>query len=113
MQALFERSEEAPEVQGLAVFPGEVKRFPQDARVPHMGWNQVGNGPHYYFAHSYYVPECDQTAQTCDYAGTRFTAILKRENIQGVQFHPEKSAAEGLKIVKDFTGPQINADKRR
>ena len=69
MQALFESSEEAPEVRGLGLFPGAVRRFPEDARVPHMGWNQlesrsdsqllrgIAPGSYVYFAHSYYVPE--------------------------------------------------------
>ncbi len=68
MQALFERSEEAPEVRGLGLYPGEVRRFPEDARVPHMGWNELeihptsrlvrnlSARPYVYFAHSYYVP---------------------------------------------------------
>jgi imidazole glycerol phosphate synthase glutamine amidotransferase subunit len=103
MQALFERSEEAPEVSGLAIYPGEVRRFPMDARVPHMGWNQLEpGGRHVYFAHSYYVPECAQTSAACTYTGIRFTAMLRSGNAQGVQFHPEKSGPTGLAIVKDF-----------
>ena len=103
MQALFERSEEAPEVYGLGLYSGEVHRFPLDARVPHMGWNQLDpTGRHVYFAHSFYVPECAQTSAACEYAGVRFTAMLKSGNVQGVQFHPEKSAAVGLAIVREF-----------
>ena len=103
MQALFECSEEAPEVRGLSLYPGEVRRFPADARVPHMGWNQLDpSGRHVYFAHSFYVPECPQTSAACEYAGVRFTAMLKSSNVQGVQFHPEKSAAAGLAIVREF-----------
>jgi len=103
MQALFERSEEAPDVRGLGLYQGEVRRFPLDARVPHMGWNSLQPSNRYvYFAHSYYVPECSQTAAACTYAGIRFTAMLRAGNVQGVQFHPEKSAAVGLAIVKDF-----------
>jgi imidazole glycerol phosphate synthase glutamine amidotransferase subunit len=103
MQALFERSEEAPDVRGLALYPGEVRRFPLDARVPHMGWNQLEpTGRHVYFAHSYYVPECPQTSAACTYTGIRFTAMIRSANVQGVQFHPEKSGPVGLAIVKDF-----------
>jgi imidazole glycerol phosphate synthase glutamine amidotransferase subunit len=103
MQALFERSEEAPDVRGLALYPGEVRRFPLDARVPHMGWNQLEpTGRHVYFAHSYYVPECPQTSAACTYTGIRFTAMIHSANVQGVQFHPEKSGPVGLAIVKDF-----------
>jgi imidazole glycerol phosphate synthase glutamine amidotransferase subunit len=102
MQALFESSEEAPDVRGLALYPGTVRRFPLDARVPHMGWNQLEpDGRFVYFAHSYYVPECAQTSAVCTY-GPRFTAMLKAGNVQGVQFHPEKSGPVGLAIVKDF-----------
>jgi imidazole glycerol phosphate synthase glutamine amidotransferase subunit len=103
MQALFEHSEEAPDVRGLALYAGEVRRFPLDARVPHMGWNQLeSTGRFVYFAHSYYVPECPQTSAACTYSGVRFTAMLRCANVQGVQFHPEKSGAAGLAIVKEF-----------
>jgi imidazole glycerol phosphate synthase glutamine amidotransferase subunit len=106
MQALFDSSEEAPEVRGLGLYPGVVRRFAQDARVPHMGWNQLSGAglparPYVYFAHSYYVPECEHTSAVCTY-GVPFTAMLRAANVQGVQFHPEKSGPVGLAIVKDF-----------
>jgi imidazole glycerol phosphate synthase glutamine amidotransferase subunit len=113
LQGLFENSEEAPEVQGLGIFKGTVKRFPLEARVPHMGWNEItarldcpllaGAGPHpyLYFAHSYYVPETEVTAATCTYS-VPYTAVLQSDNIFGVQFHPEKSGPSGLKIVSNF-----------
>ena len=113
LQGLFESSEEAPEVKGLGLFPGTVKRFPLNARVPHMGWNEVtaagacslleGIGPHpyLYFAHSYYVPETNVTAATCTYS-VPYTAVLQSGNVFGVQFHPEKSGPAGLKIVGNF-----------
>ncbi len=113
LQGLFENSEEAPEVRGLGIFNGTVKRFPLDARVPHMGWNEItplhdcpllkGTGPstYLYFAHSYYVPETKVTAATCTYT-LPYTAILHSNNIFGVQFHPEKSGPAGLKIVSNF-----------
>ena len=101
MQALFESSEEAPEVRGLGLYPGTVRRFPDGARVPHMGWNQLPSGRYVYFAHSYYVPECPQTSATCTY-GLPFTAILEAGNVHGVQFHPEKSGPVGLEIVHEF-----------
>lgn len=113
LQGLFEGSEEAPEVEGLGLFPGTVKRFPLDARVPHMGWNEVipvrdcplfekaAPNPYLYFAHSYYVPETTVTAATCTYT-LPYTAILHSNNIFGVQFHPEKSGPSGLKIVSNF-----------
>jgi imidazole glycerol-phosphate synthase subunit HisH len=113
LQGLFTDSEEAPEVRGLDVFPGTVRRFPMDARVPHMGWNELERRkpsvllqdlperPYVYFAHSYYVPETEGTAAACTYT-TAYTAILERGNVFGVQFHPEKSGPIGLKIVKNF-----------
>lgn len=113
MQALFEGSDEAPGERGLGVFPGRVVRFPREARVPHMGWNHldvrassrllndVGESPYVYFAHSYYVPEMQYAAATCNYEVT-YTAALEHETIFGVQFHPEKSGAVGLGIVRNF-----------
>ena len=113
LQGLFERSEEAPEVEGLGIFRGVVDRFPQDARVPHMGWNTLkpfrstrllqglGADPYVYFAHSYYVPVCEATAATSEYTRP-YTAVLESENVYGVQFHPEKSGPVGLRIVRNF-----------
>jgi len=114
MQALYERSAEAPEQQGLSLFPGVVERFPATARVPHMGWNEIvpdGRSrlladlpprPYVYFAHSYYCPVEASTAATCSYEGITYTAALEHENIFGVQFHPEKSGPLGLAIVRRF-----------
>ncbi|QOY90006.1 imidazole glycerol phosphate synthase subunit HisH [Paludibaculum fermentans] len=113
LQAMFEGGEEAPEQKGLALFPGQVGRFPMDARVPHMGWNEIvplgsprllrniGPKPYVYFAHSYYCPLSEATAATCHYTRD-YTAVLESGNIFGVQFHPEKSGPLGLKIVKNF-----------
>ncbi len=113
MQALFERSEEAPEVRGLGLYPGAVRRFSADTRVPHMGWNELQvragsrlvsnlNGrPYVYFAHSYYIPEDPRAAATCTY-DVSYTAALESGNVYGVQFHPEKSGPVGLRIVRNF-----------
>ncbi|MFN7920027.1 MAG: imidazole glycerol phosphate synthase subunit HisH [Bryobacteraceae bacterium] len=113
LQALFESSEEAPELRGLGLFPGVVQRFPADARVPHMGWNEIvpvkdspilqnlGAHPYLYFAHSYYAPVSSATAATCTY-NAPYTAVLHQGNVFGVQFHPEKSGPLGLRIVKNF-----------
>jgi len=113
LQALFEVSEEAPEVRGLGVYPGSVRRFPLEARVPHMGWNELvvrGESqlvrnlqarPYVYFAHSYYVPENARAAATCTYE-VPYTAVLECGNVYGVQFHPEKSGPVGLQIVRNF-----------
>jgi imidazole glycerol phosphate synthase glutamine amidotransferase subunit len=113
MQALFETSEEAPEVRGLGVYEGAVKRFPAGARVPHMGWNELEPRPQsklirnlearpfVYFAHSYYVPGNPRASATCMYE-VRYTAALESGNVYGVQFHPEKSGDVGLRIVRNF-----------
>ena len=113
LQALFERSEEAPEARGLGLYEGAVRRFPADARVPHMGWNQLaacgesrllaGLDSHafVYFAHSYYAPAIRQTAATCTYS-LPYTAVLESGNTFGVQFHPEKSGQAGLRVVRNF-----------
>jgi imidazole glycerol phosphate synthase glutamine amidotransferase subunit len=113
LQALFQSSEEAPEMHGLGIYGGAVRRFPADARVPHMGWNElerikecrllagVAERPYVYFAHSYYVPQVAQAAATCTYT-LPYTALLECGNVFGVQFHPEKSGPVGLKIVRNF-----------
>ncbi len=113
LQALFTGSEEAPDVPGLGIFEGTVRRFPNALRVPHMGWNQLESRtpsrllagldarPYVYFAHSYYVPETPVTAAVCNYS-VPYTAVLDSGNTFGVQFHPEKSGPIGLQIVKNF-----------
>jgi imidazole glycerol-phosphate synthase subunit HisH len=113
LQAMFEGSDEAPEMRGFGLFPGQVLRFAPSARVPHMGWNEIvpragsrllketGTKPYVYFANSYYCPVMHATAATCRYE-LDFTAALEQDNIFGVQFHPEKSGPLGLKIVRNF-----------
>ena len=114
MQALFTASDEAPEERGLGIFEGRVQRFVGEVRIPHMGWNCLAcrgssrllaplNGvkPFVYFAHSYYAPVVAATSATCDYT-LPYTAVLEHQNIFGVQFHPEKSAAVGQSIVRAF-----------
>ncbi|MBI2679998.1 MAG: imidazole glycerol phosphate synthase subunit HisH [Candidatus Solibacter usitatus] len=113
LQALFESSEEAPELPGLGIYSGTVRRFPAGVRVPHMGWNTLearmpsrllaglGAEPYVYFAHSYYVPETAVMAARATYA-TPYTAVLESSSTFGVQFHPEKSGPVGLKIMRNF-----------
>ena len=113
MQALFQDSEEAPGERGLGLFEGTNRRFPAEAKVPHMGWNEIqprsgskllaGLAPHayLYFAHSYYAPVNEATAAVCSYT-TDYTAVLECGNMYGVQFHPEKSGPIGLRIVRNF-----------
>ena len=113
LQALFQASDEAPGVKGLGLIDGTVRRFPETARVPQMGWNQLEPcrpsrllagmqpRPYVYFAHSYYAPVNDATAATCTYT-LAYTALLEKDNVFGVQFHPEKSGPVGLAIMKNF-----------
>jgi len=113
MQALYDGSDEAPEEAGLGLLPGRIARFDPAVRVPHMGWNTVERvrasrlfpGPdracHYYFANSYYAPIGPDTSATCTY-GARFTAVIERANVFGVQFHPEKSGTAGLRLLQEF-----------
>lgn len=119
MQLLFERSAESPGVAGLGLLPGEAVKFDESAeRVPHMGWNQltvaranpllanVSAGSYAYFVHSYYcIPaDPDLTLATADY-GRPFCAIVGRGRLYGIQFHPEKSQAVGLQLLRNFALP--------
>ena len=113
LQCLFEGSEESPGSSGLAIFPGLVKRFTGAGRIPHMGWNSLDvqrpsrllaglpSQPFTYFAHSFYAPVISATAVTCTYAQT-YSAILEQDNLFAVQFHPEKSGAVGLRVIRNF-----------
>jgi glutamine amidotransferase len=113
LQCLFEASEESPSSEGLGIFPGSVKRFQGPARIPHMGWNSLEwtrpsrllnnliGQTFTYFAHSYYAPVIDDTAATCTYIHS-YTAVLERDNVYAVQFHPEKSGPVGLQVMRNF-----------
>ncbi len=114
LQWLFAGSTEAPETPGFAAFTGACDRFPSsELKCPHVGWNTLSitastpltqglrDGEHVYFTHSYRAPVVPETTATCDYAGP-FTAVVERGNIMGVQFHPEKSGAAGLRLLANF-----------
>jgi len=114
MQWMLASSEEAPDVHGLALWPGECSRFPANIKSPHVGWNslQIRNssshllrgiapGSYVYFTHSYRVPLLASTSAECEYGGG-FSAAVERDNLFGVQFHPEKSGVTGLKILNNF-----------
>ena len=117
-QLLFESSEESPGVEGLGVLRGKVVHFPKHAglKIPHMGWNQLhittpsdrlmtglGQSPDFYFVHSYYpVPKENAViTSTCSY-GVEFAASVTKANLSAVQFHPEKSQALGLAMLRNF-----------
>ena len=131
MQWLFEGSDEAPEVPGLGVLEGRVTRLRGDAKaglkIPHVGWNALnfrgpaGSAPHrpllsgprsrmlagladrahVYFTHSYAAPVTDACVAATTHGDT-FAAVVERDNVFGVQFHPEKSSEAGLQIIRNF-----------
>ena len=129
LQVLFEGSDESPDVPGLGILEGRVVRFSpteeERLKVPHMGWNRVSikkespvlagipDGSWFYFVHSYYPAPKDPgvVAVTSNY-GVEFTAAVARDNLFACQFHPEKSSADGLRILRNFaalTGGGVKA----
>lgn len=117
LQMLFDVSYEDGEHEGLGVIPGEVRRFdvPAEYKVPHMGWNHVAqrrpapifngiaDGSHFYFVHSYYVVPKDESVITGESSYPEpFCAAIWRNNLFATQFHPEKSQATGLQLLKNF-----------
>jgi glutamine amidotransferase/cyclase len=113
LQALYEASEEAPEVPGLAFLPGRVARFQGVFKIPHVGWSQleihsrkglfqgVADGSFVYYCHSYYGPATKECSAVTHY-GQTFAAGLEMKNVWAVQFHPEKSGEVGLKVLENF-----------
>ena len=117
LQLLFERSDEAPGVEGLGILKGEILRLPEKEgyKIPHMGWNSlelIHNGrlfrdlpedSYVYFVHSYYLKAADETIVK---ARTEYTTVIdasvEQGNVFACQFHPEKSSETGLKILKNF-----------
>ncbi len=119
LQLLFDDSEEFGIHEGLKVVPGTVKGFDKamGLKIPHMGWNQVffrkpvpifqglDDGMYFYFVHSFYVaPQNDSDIAGESEYGIRFTCAIARDNVFAVQFHPEKSQKNGLKILANFAG---------
>ncbi len=119
LQLFFERSAESPDVKGLGIWKGAVKRFRiskrSNLKIPHMGWNQVRfqkysplvsrvkDDSYFYFVHSYYAVPKDENLILGETAyGVPFPAMLSAGNIFAVQFHPEKSQNAGLQILKNF-----------
>jgi imidazole glycerol-phosphate synthase subunit HisH len=117
MQWLFEGSEEAPGVDGLGVMPGQIARLAGNSderlKVPHVGWNALtfagparlltglASGSQVYFTHSYAAPVTTDCVASTTHANT-FASVVERDNIFGVQFHPEKSGDVGLHILRNF-----------
>ena len=113
MQILFEHSEEDGGVDLLGIVKGKVRRFPDvlGFKVPEIGWNSVegngergmGNGTReYYFVHSYYAEVVPETVGVTEYAGVKFTAMVKKGDMWACQFHPEKSGRIGLELLKEW-----------
>lgn len=113
MQWMFDGSAEAPQIAGSRMLPGQCQRLPDTMKLPHVGWNHleidstsklfqgIPQSSLVYFTHSYYVPANESTVASCLY-GQRFSAAVERNNIFGVQFHPEKSGEVGLKLLANF-----------
>jgi glutamine amidotransferase len=117
MQMLFEESEEFGPTRGLGFLRGRVRRFPRGLRVPQVGWNQVawkdghplaegiGDKSFFYFVHSFYCDargeEEEAVVGETEY-GLTYASVVARANVCGVQFHPEKSQAAGLRLLKNF-----------
>lgn len=105
MQLLFEDSEEG-HVKGLGLLKGSIRRIQTEHPVPHLGWNTLKsdseslNGRDVYFVHSYQLTESPDIIASADY-GTVIPAVVQKDNITGIQFHPEKSGEIGLKILND------------
>ncbi len=119
LQLLFDRSDEAPGVEGLGILKGKILRIPEreGLKIPHMGWNSLGfprggrlfrglePNPYVYFVHSYYLKAAEEeivTAKT-EY-GVEIHASVEKGNVYACQFHPEKSGETGLQILKNFAG---------
>ncbi len=114
MQWMLSSSEEAPGIAGLGIWPERCVHFPSTVKSPHVGWNQleidnrhsrilkgIESGAFVYFTHSYNVPLLKSTVAECEYGG-RFSAVVEQDHLFGVQFHPEKSSAVGLRLLENF-----------
>jgi imidazole glycerol phosphate synthase glutamine amidotransferase subunit len=114
LQALYETSEEAPELTGLRLLPGSVRSLPATVKLPHMGWNQlkltrpsrllegISADAYFYFAHSFAATDANGEAVAVCNHGANFAAVIEKQNIFAVQFHPEKSAAAGARLLRNF-----------
>ncbi len=115
IQVMFDESDESPDISGLSIFKGKCIRFPDNVKVPHMGWNSIyirkkspiikgiPDNSMFYFAHSYYpVPENEDIIIATTEYELSFPSIVGYGNVFATQFHPEKSGKIGLKLLKNF-----------
>jgi imidazole glycerol phosphate synthase glutamine amidotransferase subunit len=114
LQALYETSEEAPELSGLRLLPGSVRSLPSTVKLPHMGWNQlrftrssrllegISADAYFYFAHSFAATNSNGEAVALCNHGADFAAVIEKQNIFAVQFHPEKSGDVGAHLLQNF-----------
>ncbi len=114
MQLLFEWGYEEKKTPGLGLLKGDVKKMETDLKIPHMGWNQLEiikddplfsglpESPHFYFVHSYQLDEVTEEVLATVGYGTTIPAVVKRDNVIGFQFHPEKSGDNGIKLLENF-----------
>jgi len=114
LQVLYESSEEAPQLRGLQLLPGTVCALPSNVKLPHMGWNQVTStgtsrllegiesSAYFYFAHSYAVLDSNGTSAATSSHGAPFAAVVEKQNMFAVQFHPEKSGDAGARLLQNF-----------
>lgn len=112
LQLMCRYSEESS-TSCLGIFSSEVKRFPPDKLVPHMGWNNlkqekesrllngISENDDFYFVHSYYAERGKENVASCSYI-TEFSAVMQKDNYYATQFHPEKSSGPGMQILKNF-----------
>jgi imidazole glycerol phosphate synthase glutamine amidotransferase subunit len=114
LQALYESSEEAPELRGLGLLRGRVTRLPENVKLPHMGWNtlktvrpsrlldSISSEAYFYFAHSFAAPAGGKEDTAVCAHGREFLTVLEQGNIFAVQFHPEKSGETGAQVLRNF-----------
>lgn len=115
MQLFYEKSYEDGEYEGLGILKGEIVRFDERLKVPHMGWNSlikgtenriaegIKEGEYVYFVHSYYLkPENNNEVIFWSNYGARVPAVVRSKNVIGMQFHPEKSSDVGMRLLKNF-----------
>lgn len=114
MQMLFDKSYEDGECNGLGLIKGEVIKLDIDLKIPHIGWNEIDlkkttklfDGvidKNFYFVHSYHADKCNnEDIESMCFYGKSFVSSVNKDNVWGVQFHPEKSGDTGLKLLKNF-----------